>query len=168
MARVAGAFRCSMPLSPGIPARKAGRMEDNVKNPVAFLIEYKDGLKAVAYMINGQTSGWTFAAKLKGNAEPLATHFGQPRDAATCSSTGALRRSGALYGGDVRHRQAALSGGENAAHHVRALDSVRIPCLEKAHRDAGTDDRLPGAAGSVLSEVVTFGCGYVVHQMRLL
>ena len=42
-------------------------MEDNVKSPVAFLIEYKDGLKAVAYMLNGQTSGWTFAAKLKGN-----------------------------------------------------------------------------------------------------
>ena len=57
-------------------------MEDNVKNPVAFLIEYKDGLKGVAYMINGQTSGWTFAAKLKGKAEPLATHFGQPRGAA--------------------------------------------------------------------------------------
>ena len=62
------------------PGRKEGRMEDNVKSPVAFLIEYKDGLKAVAYMINGQTSGWTFAAKLKGKAEPLATHFGQPRD----------------------------------------------------------------------------------------
>jgi hypothetical protein len=63
------------------PSRKPGRMEDNVKNPVAFLIEYKDGLRAVAYMINGQTSGWTFAAKLRGKAEPLATHFGQPRDA---------------------------------------------------------------------------------------
>jgi hypothetical protein len=62
------------------PSRKPGRMEDNVKNPVAFLIEYKDGLRAVAYMINGQTSGWTFAAKVKGKAESLATHFGQPRD----------------------------------------------------------------------------------------
>jgi hypothetical protein len=81
-----GAGRWSLPLLEAAfsrdPSRKPGRMEDNVKNPVAFLIEYKDGLKAVAYMINGQTSGWTFAAKLKGKAEPLATHFGQPKDSA--------------------------------------------------------------------------------------
>ncbi len=81
-----GAGRWSIPLLDAAfaqdPTHKEGRMEDNVKNPVAFLIEYKDGLKGVAYMINGQTSGWTFAAKLKGKAEPLATHFGQPRGAA--------------------------------------------------------------------------------------
>jgi hypothetical protein len=64
------------------PGSKHGHMEDNVKNPVAFLIEYKDGLKAAAYMINGQTSGWTFAGKLKGKAEPVATHFGQSRASA--------------------------------------------------------------------------------------
>lgn len=62
------------------PGRKGGRVEDNVKNPVAFLIEYKDGLKAVAYMLDGQTSGWTFAASLKEKAEPLATYFGQSKD----------------------------------------------------------------------------------------
>ena len=82
MARVAGPLPLLDAAFARDPARKEGRMEDNVKNPVAFLIEYKDGLKAVAYMINGQTSGWTFAAKLKGKAEPLATHFGQPRDSA--------------------------------------------------------------------------------------
>jgi hypothetical protein len=64
------------------PSIKPGRVEDNVKNPAAFLIEYADGLKAVAYMINGHTSGWTFAGKLKGNAEPLAAHFGQPKESA--------------------------------------------------------------------------------------
>jgi hypothetical protein len=62
------------------PSVKPGRMEDNVKTPAAFLIEYNDGLKAVAYMINGHASGWTFAGQVKGSAEPLATHFGQPRD----------------------------------------------------------------------------------------
>jgi len=81
-----GAGRWTLPLldaaSAQNPSWKAGRMEDNVKDPVAFLIDYKDGLKAVAYMLNGQTSGWTFAAKLKGKAEPLATYFGQRRDAA--------------------------------------------------------------------------------------
>ncbi|MBS1824011.1 MAG: hypothetical protein JST93_01700 [Acidobacteria bacterium] len=62
------------------PQIKAGRPEDNVKTPAAFLLEYRDGLKAVAYMLNGHASGWTFAAKLQGKADPVATHFGQPRE----------------------------------------------------------------------------------------
>lgn len=65
------------------PSVKAGRMEDNVKSPSAFLIEYRDGLKAVAYMINGHASGWTFAGKLKGSGAPVATFFGQPRESAS-------------------------------------------------------------------------------------
>jgi hypothetical protein len=61
------------------PSVKSGRMEDNVKAPAAFLIEYRDGVKAAAYMLNGHTSGWTVAAKLKNAPDPLATHFGLPR-----------------------------------------------------------------------------------------
>ena len=61
------------------PSVKPGRMEDNVKAPVAFLIEYRDGLKAVADMINGHNSGWAVAGKLKGKADPIATYFGQSR-----------------------------------------------------------------------------------------
>jgi hypothetical protein len=64
------------------PSVKPGRVEDNVKNPAAFLLEYRDGLQAVAYMIDGHSSGWTFAAKLKGSGDPLATHFSQPKQAA--------------------------------------------------------------------------------------
>ncbi len=64
------------------PSVKPGRIEDNVKNPVAFHIEYRDGLQAAVFMIDGHSSGWTFAGRLKGNAEPAATHFGQARDAA--------------------------------------------------------------------------------------
>jgi hypothetical protein len=81
-----GAGRWSIPLLEAAFARnpsvRPGRMEGNVKTPAAFLLEYRDGLKAVAYMLNGHTSGWTFAGKLKGSADPLATHFGQPREAA--------------------------------------------------------------------------------------
>jgi hypothetical protein len=62
------AFSCN-------PHTKPGRAEDNVKNPVLLLLEYRDGLRAAAYMLNGHTSWWTFAGKLKGSAEPVATHF---------------------------------------------------------------------------------------------
>jgi hypothetical protein len=58
------------------PSTKAGRPEDNVKEPVAFLLQYEDGLQAAAFMLNGHTSGWTFAGKLRDHSEPVGTHFG--------------------------------------------------------------------------------------------
>jgi len=81
-----GAGRWSVPLLEAALARapgvKQGRVEDNVKAPAAFVLHYRDGLQAVAYMLNGHTSGWTFAGKLKGKADPVATHFGQAKEAA--------------------------------------------------------------------------------------
>jgi hypothetical protein len=57
---------------------KAGRMEDNVAKPALFLLEYVDGLRAAAYMLNGHASGWSFAGKVKDAAGPVATYFGFP------------------------------------------------------------------------------------------
>lgn len=57
------------------PNLKPGRLEDNVKQPVAFLLEYRDGMRAVAYMLEGQVNAWSFAAKLKNSAEPVSTFF---------------------------------------------------------------------------------------------
>jgi len=78
--RDSDAGRWSIPLLKAAFARnrsvKEGRPEDNVKEPVAFLLNYEDGLQAVAYMLNGHSRGWTFAGKLKGQAEPVSTHFG--------------------------------------------------------------------------------------------
>ncbi|MDA1315714.1 MAG: hypothetical protein O2968_20515 [Acidobacteria bacterium] len=58
------------------PSVKKGRPEDNVKEPVAFLLNYRDGLQAVVYMLTGHSNRWTLAGKLKGRAEPVSTHFG--------------------------------------------------------------------------------------------
>ena len=52
-----------------------GRPEDNLNKSAAFfLIEYRDGLKATIAMINGHAGEFGFAAKLKGTANPVATH----------------------------------------------------------------------------------------------
>ncbi len=76
-----GAGRWAIPLLEAAfkyePSTKPGRPEDNAKRPVAFLLEYRDGLRTAAFMLNGHSSGWTFAGKVKGQAEPVATHFGQ-------------------------------------------------------------------------------------------
>jgi hypothetical protein len=58
------------------PKTKPGNPEENAKHPVLFLLDYRDGLKAAAYLLNGHTSGFLFAGKLKGKAEPVVTHCG--------------------------------------------------------------------------------------------
>jgi hypothetical protein len=49
-----------------------------VKEPVAYRFEYRDGLKATMLLLNGLVGDFTFAARLKGRAEPLSTLFYLP------------------------------------------------------------------------------------------
>lgn len=53
-------------------------MREWVKAPVAYRIEYTDGTKATMLLLNGLVADFTFAAKLKGTAEPLSTLFYLP------------------------------------------------------------------------------------------
>ena len=54
------------------------QMREWVKDPVAYRIEYADGLKATMLLMNGLVGDFTFAARLKGEAEPLSTLFYLP------------------------------------------------------------------------------------------
>jgi hypothetical protein len=49
-----------------------------VKDPVMYRIEYTDGTRATMLLMNGLVGDFTFAAKLKGQAEPLSTLFYLP------------------------------------------------------------------------------------------
>jgi hypothetical protein len=49
-----------------------------VKDPVAYRFEYNDGLKATMLLLNGLVGDFTFAARLRGRAEPLSTLFYLP------------------------------------------------------------------------------------------
>ena len=46
-----------------------------VKEPIAYRIEYADGLKATVFMMNGLIADFAFAAKLKNRSQPLSTLF---------------------------------------------------------------------------------------------
>lgn len=54
------------------------RIREWVKDPVAYRIEYKDGLKGTMFLMNGLVEDFTFAARLKGQTEPLSTLFYLP------------------------------------------------------------------------------------------
>lgn len=54
------------------------QIRDWVQNPVAYRFEYADGLKATMLLMNGLVGDFTFAAKLKGQADPLSTLFYLP------------------------------------------------------------------------------------------
>src|SRR6185312_13140761 len=55
-----------------------GQMRAWVKSPVAYRIEYADGLKATMLQLNGLVQDFTFAARLRGEREPLSTLFYLP------------------------------------------------------------------------------------------
>ena len=54
--------------------KKPGTPRDNVKAPILFRLEYRSGLAAVVYILNGHCQDCTFAADIKGK-EPATTEI---------------------------------------------------------------------------------------------
>ena len=54
------------------------QMREFCKAPIAYRFEYADGLKATMLLMNGLVNDFNFAAKLKGQEEPLSTMFHLP------------------------------------------------------------------------------------------
>lgn len=54
------------------------QMREWLKTPVAYRFEYADGLRATMLLLNGLVGDFTFAARIKGQAEPLSTLFYLP------------------------------------------------------------------------------------------
>jgi hypothetical protein len=54
------------------------QMRTWVKAPVAYRFEYADGLRGTMLQLNGLVDDFTFAARLKGESEPLSTLFQLP------------------------------------------------------------------------------------------
>jgi hypothetical protein len=56
----------------------AGPHADLRRSPTAFVIEYRDGLKASILMLNGHHADTTFAARITGENKPVSTLFYLP------------------------------------------------------------------------------------------
>ena len=58
------------------PERKPGNPRDYVQDPYLFILEYRDGLKAVVYSLSGNgLNSWAFTADIRGKEKPVSTQF---------------------------------------------------------------------------------------------
>jgi len=69
--------RSGIGLSDGRPQDLAHsvELEELVKNPSAYFVEYNDGIRSTLLMLNGAVQNFTFAAKVRGLPEVQATQF---------------------------------------------------------------------------------------------
>jgi hypothetical protein len=55
------------------PSENVGPVKENVRNPMAMLVEYQDGTRGAALNLIEQTSEFSFAGFVKGVEEPVST-----------------------------------------------------------------------------------------------
>jgi hypothetical protein len=60
------------------PSKNYGKVREQVKNPQAILIEYRDGTRGAALNLIEQVSDFAFAGFEKGRADPVSTCFYLP------------------------------------------------------------------------------------------
>jgi hypothetical protein len=73
------------------------QIREFVKTPVAYRFEYADGLKATMLQLNGLVEDFTFAARLKGQAEPLSTLFYLPPNPNVVYSAALMSKAEAMF-----------------------------------------------------------------------
>jgi hypothetical protein len=67
--------------APGDVRRSAGRLAlpgMPATPPVAFLVEYSDGVRGTALLLNGHVQDFTFAARIQGDSQPASCLFLTP------------------------------------------------------------------------------------------
>jgi len=55
--------------------KKPGSPRENVRTPILFRLEYRSGLAAAVYILNGHCQDCTFAADIQGRPEPTSTEI---------------------------------------------------------------------------------------------
>jgi hypothetical protein len=62
-----------------MPETAKGKVEEDDRDALVYLIEYRDGLKAAAYMSPRHAREFAFAGRVKGQAEPAACWYELPK-----------------------------------------------------------------------------------------
>jgi hypothetical protein len=94
------------------------QMKQWVKEPVAHRVEYADGLKSTMLLLNGLVKDFTFAARLKGQKEPLSVLFHLPPNPNVTYSAALMSKAEEMFmtGQAPYHiERTLLTSGVNAA-----------------------------------------------------
>jgi hypothetical protein len=62
-----------------VPVKGKGKVEEDDKNAIVYLIEYRDGLRAAVYLSPRHFQEYGFAGKARGKADPLACWYQYPK-----------------------------------------------------------------------------------------
>lgn len=73
------------------------QIREFVKDPIVYRFEYADGLKATMFLMNGLVGDFTFAARLKGEREPLSTLFYLPPNPNVTYSAGLMSQAERMF-----------------------------------------------------------------------
>jgi hypothetical protein len=73
------------------------QMKEWTKEPVAHRVEYADGLKSTMLLMNGLVKDFTFAARLKGEKEPLSVLFHLPPNPSVTYSAALMSRAEEMF-----------------------------------------------------------------------
>jgi hypothetical protein len=101
-----------------------------VKAPVAYRFEYADGLRATMLLMNGLVDDFTFAARIKGEREPLSTLFYLPPVPNVVYSAALMSKAEEMFlTGKAPYpveRTLLTSGLVEAGMHSLAMDQKRL------------------------------------------
>ncbi len=120
-----------------VPLKEPGAMEDNCPNPVVFILEYTDGLRAAVLMLPGHLRAFGYAARV--NGEALSTGFIRTGDRNEPFTYQALNVQELFVTGRPQYpveRTLLVSGALDALMESRYRGHVRIetPHLNVAYR----------------------------------
>jgi hypothetical protein len=62
-----------------VPGRRRGRVEEEDKDALVYLVEYRDGLRGTAYLSRRHVREFAFAGQVKGEPRPRACWFNLPK-----------------------------------------------------------------------------------------
>jgi hypothetical protein len=73
------------------------QMRQWVADPIAYRFEYADGLAATMLLMNGLVDDFTFAARLRGESQPLSTLFHLPPNPNVVYSAALMAHAEAMF-----------------------------------------------------------------------
>lgn len=127
-----------------------GDVRENVSQPLAFLVEYRDGFKGTVLMLNGHIEEFIFAAKLAGKPTPVSTLHHLPARPAVKYFDALTWNAERMYAAGKAvipiERTLLVSGVLESLHQSRAQESktIETPHLAVAYQAPEDDGHFRG------------------------